>query len=85
MSTAVKYPKILVFTTSRCPHCHSVKNYLRAYKIPFREVNVEKSQSAARDLVRMTGQTGVPVIKIGSNKPIVGFDRAKINRILKLK
>ncbi len=80
-----KYPKILVFTTSRCPHCHAAKNYLRMHRIPFREINVEKNHSAARDLVRMTGQTGVPVIKIGSSKPIVGFDRAKINRILKLR
>jgi hypothetical protein len=33
---------------------------------------------------RMSGQQGVPVLKIGS-KVVVGFDRAKIDRILDLR
>ncbi len=35
---------------------------------------MERDPDAARDIVRKTGQTGVPVIKIGS-RWIVGFDK----------
>ncbi|BBL79091.1 hypothetical protein RxyAA322_09450 [Rubrobacter xylanophilus] len=42
---------------------------------------MERDPEAARDLVRKTGSTGVPVIKIG-NKWIVGFDRPRIDQEL---
>ena len=40
---------------------------------------------AAKDMQRMTGQMGVPVILIGSNRPIVGFDKNSIDRLLGLR
>jgi glutaredoxin len=58
-----------------------VNRYLRENRVPFIEINVERDQDAARDLVRKTGQTGVPVIKIGSNW-IVGFDKQRIEKEL---
>jgi len=56
-----------------------VKRYLRENRVPFKEINIERDPDAARDIVRKTGQTGVPVIKIGS-KWIVGFDRERIDK-----
>ena len=41
-------------------------------------------ERAARDMVRRTGQQGVPVTLI-NNRPIVGFDKEKINRLLNIK
>ncbi len=61
-----------------------VKKYFREHKVPFKEINVERDPSAARDIQKKTGQTGVPVIKIGS-KWIVGFDKEKIDVGLRLK
>jgi len=43
--------------------------------------NVERDLNAAHDLQKKTGQTRVPVIKIG-NKWIVGFDQPAIEREL---
>jgi glutaredoxin-like YruB-family protein len=71
----------IVFTTSTCSWCRRVKQYLRERGIPFKEVNVERDQKAALEMVRKTGQMGVPVVKIGS-KWIVGFDRQAIDREL---
>jgi glutaredoxin len=51
--------------------------------VPFKEVNVERDPEAARDIARKTGQTGVPVIKIG-NRWIVGFDKQRIEKELGL-
>ncbi len=42
-----------------------------------------RDRAAAREMVRRTGQMGVPVIEIGG-KPIIGFDRAQIDRLLGL-
>lgn len=76
-------PRVVVFTTPTCSWCRRAKQYLQEKKVRFKEVDVSRDQSAARDLVRMTGQMGVPVILVGS-RPIVGFDRAQLDRLLNL-
>jgi glutaredoxin 3 len=76
--------KVLVFTTPTCSWCQRAKTYLRQQNVRFREIDVSRDAAAARDLVRRTGQTGVPVIEI-DGRPIVGFDRPKIDRLLGLK
>lgn len=76
-------PRVLVFTTQTCPWCVRVKRYLRERQVQFKEIDVSRSASAARDLMRKTGQTGVPVVEI-DGKPIVGFDRARIDTLLGL-
>ena len=76
-------PRVLVFTTQTCPWCVRVKQYLRERQVQFKEIDVSRNASAARDLVRKTGQTGVPVVEI-DGKPIVGFDRGKIDKLFGL-
>lgn len=77
--------KVIVFTTPTCQFCNAAKRYLREKKISFKEVDVSKDQSALRDMMRRTGgNTGVPVILI-NNRPIIGFDRAQIDKLLNLK
>jgi glutaredoxin-like YruB-family protein len=70
-----------VFSTSTCSWCRRAKRYLKERGVPFKEINVERDADAAREIVRKTGQTGVPVIKIGS-RWIVGFDKEQIDREL---
>ncbi|PIE26297.1 MAG: NrdH-redoxin [Micrococcales bacterium] len=76
--------RVLVFTTPTCSWCTRVKAYLRQQRVPFREIDVAKDQKAAKDLVRRTGQMGVPVVEI-DGRPIVGFDKPQIDRLLGLK
>ncbi len=78
-----KYPRVNVFSTPTCSYCRKAKKYFRSKQIPFRNVDISRDQSAARDMVRRSGQQGVPVIDVGG-KLIVGFDRPKIDRILGL-
>ena len=58
-----------------------MKRYFREKGVSFKEINVERDQQASRDIVRKTGQTGVPVVKIGGAW-IVGFDKGRIDREL---
>ena len=77
-------PKVLIFTTPTCSFCTLAKRYFKENGIRFREIDVSKNEAAARDMQRKTGQMGVPVILI-NNRPIVGFDKAKINKLLSLR
>ena len=76
--------KVVLFSTTNCSWCRRAKKYFKESRIPFREINVERDASAARTIQKQTGQTGVPVIKIGS-KWIVGFDQPAIERELSQK
>ena len=83
MAEEKKYPRVIMFSTPTCSYCKKAKQYFRKNQIPFKDVDVSKDQAAARDMVRRSGQQGVPQIRIGS-KTIIGFDRPKIDRLLGL-
>ena len=76
--------KVIVFSTPTCSFCHQAKRYFREKNIRFRDVDISKDQQAAADMHRRTGQSGVPVILI-NNRPVVGFDKNKINQLLGIK
>jgi glutaredoxin 3 len=78
-----KQPRVIIFTTPTCSYCNLAKQYFRRNNIRFRDVDISKDAAAARDVVRRSGQMGVPVIDIGG-KIIVGFDKPKINQLLGL-
>lgn len=77
-------PKVIIFSTPTCSFCNAAKRYFREKNIRFTDVDVSRDEAAARDMMRRTGQTGVPVILI-NNRPIIGFDKPKINQILNIK
>ncbi|UCD86156.1 MAG: glutathione S-transferase N-terminal domain-containing protein [Deltaproteobacteria bacterium] len=76
MSKAVK-----VYTTSTCPYCTMVKNFLKEKNITFEEADVGRDRTAAKEMVDKSGQMGVPVVDI-EGKIIVGFDKEAISREL---
>jgi glutaredoxin 3 len=78
-----RQPRVVVFSTPTCPHCRTAKRYLQQKGVSFTDIDVSRDQSAARDMVRISGQQGVPVITVGG-RPVVGFDRQKIDQLLGL-
>jgi len=77
-------PSVILFTTPTCSWCRTVKQYLRKNDVRFKEVDITRDEGAARDMVRRTGQQGVPVTLI-NNRPVVGFNKNEINRLLNIK
>lgn len=73
---------ITVYTTPSCSFCTKVKNYLKEHRISFREHNIQKDQRRAEEMVKKSGQMGVPVLDV-HGKIIVGFDVPKIEKALK--
>jgi glutaredoxin-like YruB-family protein len=74
--------RVIVYSSSGCPACGSAKAYLRKRGINFRDIDISRDQHAAERLTRRSGQMAVPQIDIDGHL-IVGFDQAKIDRLLK--
>jgi len=74
---------IVVFSTPTCSWCRKVKDYLKKNGLIYKDIDVSRDLAAQRDMIRKSGQQGVPQLWINNN-PVVGFDRDKIDRLLGL-
>jgi glutaredoxin-like YruB-family protein len=72
---------VVVYTTPTCSWCTTIKRHLQENGIQYREVNVAADQKAAEEMVRKSGQQGVPQTEI-NGQIIVGFDKTRINSLL---
>jgi len=72
---------ISIYSTQSCPYCTMVKNYLKEKKVPFSEYDVGRDPRRADEMVRKSGQMGVPVVDI-NGRVIVGFNKPEIDRAL---
>jgi glutaredoxin 3 len=70
-----------IYTTPTCGYCHQAKSYLSALGVPFVEHDVSVDNAAAEEMVRLTGQMGVPVIVV-DGEAIIGFDKARLEELL---
>lgn len=74
-------PNIVIFGTPTCAWCRKVKDYIKSRGYSFKYVDVSTDQAALRDMVRKTGQQGVPQLWI-NGVAVVGFDQNKIDSLL---
>ncbi len=74
---------VKVYTTLSCPYCSMAKTFLKEKGIAFEEVNVAESREGAMEMIRKSGQMGVPVLDINGTI-IIGFNEQAIKRALNL-
>ncbi len=78
-----KYPRIVLYSVSWCPHCKRAKEYLTSHNIPFINKDVELDQQAMQELTEKYKSHAVPVIVIGDDGQVLkGFDEEKFEKIL---
>jgi len=77
-------PKIKIFSTSGCPYCFTLKEFLKKHNIEFEDIDVSKDEKALEEMIKKSGQMAVPVVEI-DGEIIVGFDKEKISKLLKIK
>ena len=70
---------VTVYSTSTCPWCARTKAFLKEKGVKFKDVNVERDEKAAQEMIKKSGQMGVPVIDF-NGKIIVGFDQSALER-----
>ncbi len=73
--------KVKVYSTPACPWCVRAKEWFKENNVPFEEVDVANDRAAAEEMIKKSGQTGVPVIDI-DGKIIVGFNLPEIEKAL---
>lgn len=73
---------VTVYTTPTCSFCNKVKKYLKENRVTFKEHNIAKDKKRADEMVKKSGQMGVPVLDV-HGKIIVGFDVSKIDKALR--
>ncbi|MGQ9602303.1 MAG: glutaredoxin family protein [Candidatus Bipolaricaulia bacterium] len=76
-------PEVKVYTTPTCPWCMRVKQFLDERGIPYEEYDVSEDASRAEEMIRKSGQMGVPVIEV-DGEIVVGFDRSRLEELLGL-
>ena len=74
---------VTIYSTPTCVYCKTLKEYLSSQNIPYKEIDVASNEAELEKMVAISGQMGVPVVEIGGDV-VVGFDREKIDEILKL-
>lgn len=72
---------VKVYSTPTCPWCTMAKRYLSSRNVPYEDLDVSVNRDAAMEMIRKSGQRGVPVLDINGNI-IVGFDQEAIERLI---
>jgi glutaredoxin 3 len=73
--------RVVIYSTPTCPYCKRAKDYLTRKGISYIEHNVAVDRAAAKEMVKKSGQLGVPVILIG-DEVIIGFHQAQLDKLL---
>jgi len=74
---------VKVYSTPTCPYCKMVKEYLSSKGVTFANIDVSVDKAASEEMIKISGQMGVPVIVV-DNEVITGFDKGAINKALNL-
>ena len=73
--------KVKIYSTPTCPYCKMAKEFLTQKGVEFEDIDVSTNHEAAQEMIKKSGQTGVPQIEI-NGKVIVGFDKEAIEKEL---
>lgn len=74
---------VKVYSTPTCPWCHKVKEFLKANNVEFEDIDVAADQEKAQEMMKKSGQMGVPVID-ADGEIIIGFDEVAIKKALNI-
>lgn len=72
---------VTIYSTPTCHFCHAAKEYFKANDIKYTEHDVASDMEKRTEMIELTGQMGVPVIRIDEDV-IVGFDEDKVKELL---
>jgi len=72
---------IKVYSTPGCPWCNVAKDFFKSHNLDFEDVDVSLDEKAAQEMIKKSGQMGVPVIAI-DDKIVIGFNKPVLEEIL---
>jgi glutaredoxin-like YruB-family protein len=72
---------IKVYSTPGCPWCNVAKDFLKSHNLGFEDIDVSIDEKSAQEMIKKSGQMGVPVIEI-DDKIVIGFNKPVLEEIL---
>lgn len=75
---------VKIYTTPSCVYCRMSKDFFQQNSIQFEELNVATDAAAREEMIKKSGQFGVPVIDI-DGELVIGFDRGRLAELLHVK
>ena len=75
---------VKVYSTPTCPYCKLTKEFLKEKNVAFSDIDVSADPAMANEMVKKSGQMGVPVIDI-DGKIIVGWNKGALEEALGMK
>jgi len=60
------------------------KDFLVGNNVPFEEFDVMTNVEKRQEMIERSGQMGVPVIVIGDDEVMIGFDEKQLKSLLEL-
>lgn len=79
-----KVKSVLIYTTPTCIWCARTKEFFKQNNVVYKEINVAGDSKAVKEMIKKSGQVGVPVIDIDGNI-VVGFDQERLKKLLGIK
>lgn len=88
---------VIIYSTPACQFCHAAKEFFNKNNIEFTEYDVASDAEKRAEMIKKSGQMGVPVILIddssagsgqaastisGQAKMVIGFDQNKLKTLL---
>lgn len=70
--------QVNVYCDPFCPSCKDIADFLKENNIEFDFINVEDNEAAMKEVVSLSGQDKLPVIKIGDKIIAPPIDRDKL-------
>ena len=74
---------VTIYSTPACHFCHAAKDFFTEHNVEFTDVDVAADAEKRQEMIELTGQMGVPVIRIGDDV-VVGYDEAKVKELLEM-
>lgn len=74
---------VTIYSTPSCHFCHAAKAFFDEHKVMYQDFDVAADLEKRKEMVDMTGQMGVPVIRV-EDDVIVGFDESKLRELLSI-
>ena len=73
----------IIYTTPTCGYCKSAKAFFKEHNVTYTEKDVTTDSQARDEMIKKSGQMGVPVIEI-DGKLVLGFDEAALRSALSI-
>ena len=74
---------VTIYTTPTCVYCKMTKEFFKEHNVQYTEKDVAGDAVAREEMVKKSGQMGVPVIDI-DGELIIGFDKERLSELLKI-